>query len=245
MRFYRLAAALLVVLAAFVSTSQPTLAATKPNGGPPSVIITPELIARSQHRGEFTIMQAAGGCGGTAAWWFDTSVGSGTNAVASSTNFSFCKINGATDNFFVDMQGTAYTLLGGYYLTAYEGWMYRNISTAVLRDRSPQGTISGQNEGAPINFGLAYGDASASVSFPFLGDSYTPFIRSRSGVDGDWYSVKWGHWSGKSPNTSVANGSVSRWSGGRPDYQFAVGNCGNLKHNGLIYVWGACDRSPW
>lgn len=206
-----------------------------PKDGPAVIEITKDLVKRAEKRAAAGAEQAAGGCGGTAAWWFD--VGAGDNGASDMdmwTNWSFCKINGSTTNFFIDAQGSATGQ--GKQLIAFEPWIQPRQNLARLRDRNPSGAQDVRSN-VTVTFGLSYGGASTSVSYNPTSGRLNPFIDS----SGTYYSVQWKGIANS--NITVGNGYTSRWSGGDASSGIFVGNCAFLALSTSTYLRGYCPRS--
>ncbi|HEX6290154.1 MAG TPA: hypothetical protein VFZ66_13250 [Herpetosiphonaceae bacterium] len=200
--------------------------------------INNEVIQRSRARGPISGEQV-GSCGGTASWWFDVGWGDGNSTMVDAwTNWSFCKISGSDTNFFVDTSGTAYSTQDWpWRMTRFEPWLRSNTSAARLRDRSPAGRVDVYDESISFNFGLSYNGGSAGVSFKPKKNHYNPYITSY----GTLYSLEWRGDTGR--NVSVANGHVTRWSGGHPN-GMQMANCGGgySQWDGAGYQWGNCSQ---
>jgi hypothetical protein len=166
------------------------------------------------------------------SYWFSYSWSSGDSRLTDYTTWTWYKINGRTNLFYVVAKGTAFTNPNpGYYLSRFEPWLTRGSSGTTLGDWDPDGQIS-KPDGVPVTLSLSYAGASISTTLNTSSQTYNPYINGT----GSMYSVEWR--GSKAPENSVGNRWISRWGGNTP-WGMNFATCGK----GTI-VWGNCSHRP-
>jgi hypothetical protein len=189
----------------------------------PPGVVTPDAVELSRRLGLIAEQQS---CGGDCQYWFTLAWDAQDPRLTDYTTWTWYKINGRSDLFFVEAQGSAYTH-DGYALTRFEPWIRSATSPAQLGDRNPLGNTPA-GDGQPITVGLSYSGASVSTTFSAAASTYNPFAWATH------YSLEWQGFKG--PFVTVANQYETRWFNGEP-WGMEIANCGR----GDI-VWGNCSN---
>lgn len=166
---------------------------------------------------------------GYKSYWFTMSWDSGSTNVNDYTTWTFYRINGRNDLFFVRTKTTA-SAVNGQSLIGLYPWLRRGSSRATLGDWDPYSQIVGN--GAEVTLSLSHRGAGISTKFKTVAERYDPR------ASGAAYGVIWrGH---KGDGASVGVKHLSRWYAGGPGGMLAA-LCGYTSSFWGYHVFGNCD----